>query len=230
MCFFGFMFADLGYGLLLAPGLYADPGEGEARRGFGQLIRRMTMCGISSAVIGFYRRLLFPISWPSLPACWGCPSRSSPSLRPEGSGARTGAGRDERPHDGPGFSLAVGLVQIIVGMAVKFWLLCRDGQVWDAIWDVGTWWVIFAGIGLFALNMTGISAVGSVNGIPVVLIIGCLMLLAQGRSAKGFGKVTAIIGAVYNGVTGYFGDILLLLPPDGNDAGRLRSSARCSTS
>ena len=97
---------------------------------------------------------------------------------------------------------------IVVGMAVKFWMLCRDGQVWDAVWDVGTWWVIFAGIGLFALNLTGVSSVGSVAGIPVVLVLGCLMLLAQGRSAKGFGKVTAVIGAVYNGVTGYFGDIL----------------------
>ena len=99
-------------------------------------------------------------------------------------------------------------MQIVVGMAVKFWMLCRDGQVWDAVWDVGTWWVIFAGIGLFALNLTGVSSVGSVAGIPVVLVLGCLMLLAQGRSAKGFGKVTAVIGAVYNGVTGYFGDIL----------------------
>ena len=106
------------------------------------------------------------------------------------------------------FALAVGFVQIVVGMAVKFWMLCRDGQVWDAVWDVGTWWVIFAGIGLFALNLTGVSSVGSVAGIPVVLVLGCLMLLAQGRSAKGFGKVTAVIGAVYNGVTGYFGDIL----------------------
>ena len=84
------------------------------------------------------------------------------------------------------FSLAVGFVQILVGMVVQFWLLCRDGKIMDAIWDVGTWWVIFAGIALFALNMTGISNVGSAGGIPVVLIIGVVMLLAQGRSAKGF--------------------------------------------
>ena len=31
------------------------------------------------------------------------------------------------------FALAVGFVQIVVGMAVKFWMLCRDGQVWDAV-------------------------------------------------------------------------------------------------
>ena len=100
------------------------------------------------------------------------------------------------------FALVVGLVQIVVGMAVKFWMLCRRGQVVDAVLDIGTWWVIFVGIGLFALG------VGNVAGYPVVLIIGCLMLLGQSRNAKGFGKVTAVIGAVYNGVTGYFGDIL----------------------
>ena len=102
----------------------------------------------------------------------------------------------------------MGFVQILVGMVVQFWLLCRDGKIMDAIWDVGTWWVIFAGIALFALNMTGISNAGSAGGIPVVLIIGVVMLLAQGRSAKGFGRVTAVISAIYNGVTGYFGDIL----------------------
>ena len=46
----------------------------------------------------------------------------------------------------------MGLVQIVVGMAVKFWMLCRDGQIMDAVWDVGTWWVIFIGIGLFAVT------------------------------------------------------------------------------
>ena len=30
----------------------------------------------------------------------------------------------------------------------------------------------------------------------------------SGREAKGFGKVTAVFGAVYNGLTGWFGDIL----------------------
>jgi V/A-type H+-transporting ATPase subunit I len=43
----------------------------------------------------------------------------------------------------------------------------------------------------------------------VVLIAGILMLLLGGtRNARGFGKVTATVGIVYNGVTGYFSDIL----------------------
>ena len=42
-----------------------------------------------------------------------------------------------------------------------------------------------------------------------VLVIGVVMLLfGAGRNAKGFGKVTAAFGAIYNTATGWFGDVL----------------------
>ncbi|UQT49143.1 hypothetical protein M5E87_04010 [Flavonifractor plautii] len=50
--FFGFMFADLGYGLLLAGACLFIQHKVRPKGGFGQLIRLMTMCGVSSAVIG----------------------------------------------------------------------------------------------------------------------------------------------------------------------------------
>ena len=57
-----------------------------------------------------------------------------------------------------------------------------------------------------ALAVLGI---GSPGGVPVVLAVGAVMLcIGAGRNAKGFGKVTAVFGAVYNGVTGIFGDVL----------------------
>lgn len=208
--FFGFMFADLGYGLLLAGACLFIQHKVRPKGGFGQLIRLMTMCGVSSAVIGLLTGGFFSDFLVQFTGMLGLPQPAVPFLSvPEGSGLPAPLlNVMEDPMTVLVFALAVGFVQIVVGMAVKFWMLCRDGQVWDAVWDVGTWWVIFAGIGLFALNLTGVSSVGSVAGIPAVLVLGCLMLLAQGRSAKGFGKVTAVIGAVYNGVTGYFGDIL----------------------
>ena len=170
----------------------------------------MIMCGISSAVIGFLTGGFFSDLLVQFTDMLGLPQPVIPFLSaPEGSGV---PGPVLSVMDDPMtvlvFALIVGFVQILVGMIVKFWMLCRAGQVWDAIWDIGTWWVIFLGIGLFALNMTGVTALGSVGGVPVVLIAGCLMLLAQARTANGFGKVTAVISAVYNGVTGYFGDIL----------------------
>mgnify|MGYP003309596267 CR=1 FL=1 len=79
----------------------------------------------------------------------------------------------------------------------------RDGQIADAIWGEITWWVILIGLGLMVLK------IGNVGGVPVVLCVGGVMLLyGSTYKAKGFGKVTALIGAVYNGVSGYFSDIL----------------------
>ena len=202
--FFGFMFADLGYGLILAGACLFINLKVKPKGGFGQLIRLMIMCGISSAVIGLLTGCFFSDFLVQFTDMLGLPQPVVPFLSvPEGSGVPGPLlNVMEDPMTVLVFALAVGLVQIVVGMAVKFWMLCRRGQVVDAVLDIGTWWVIFVGIGLFALG------VGNVAGYPVVLIIGCLMLLGQSRNAKGFGKVTAVIGAVYNGVTGYFGDIL----------------------
>ena len=202
--FFGFMFADLGYGLILAGACAFINHKVHPKGGFGQLIRLMIMCGISSAVIGFFTGGFFSDFLVQFTDMLGLPQPAIPFLSvPEGSGvAAPLLNVMGDPMTVLVFALAVGFVQIVVGMAVKFWLLCRRGQVVDAVLDIGTWWVIFVGIALFALG------VGNIAGYPVVLIIGCLMLLGQGRTAKGFGKVTAVIGAVYNGVTGYFGDIL----------------------
>ena len=202
--FFGFMFADLGYGLILAGACLFINLKVKPKGGFGQLIRLMIMCGISSAVIGLLTGGFFSDFLVQFTDMLGLPQPVVAFLSvPEGSGVPGPLlNVMEDPMTVLVFALAVGLVQIVVGMAVKFWMLCRRGQVVDAVLDIGTWWVIFVGIGLFALG------VGNVAGYPVVLIIGCLMLLGQSRNAKGFGKVTAVIGAVYNGVTGYFGDIL----------------------
>lgn len=203
--FFGFMFADLGYGLILAGACAFINWKTHPKGGFGQLIRLMIMCGISSAVIGFFTGGFFSDFLVQFTGMLGLAQPVIPFLSvPDGVTGVPGPLLNVMgdPMTVLVFALAVGFVQILVGMAVKFWMLCRRGQVVDAVLDIGTWWVIFVGIALFALG------VGNVAGYPVVLIIGCLMLLGQSRTAKGFGKVTAVIGAVYNGVTGYFGDIL----------------------
>ena len=79
----------------------------------------------------------------------------------------------------------------------------QDGDFIDALFSEITWWIILGGTAL------AIFGIGSVAGVPVVLVIGILMLVLGGtRNAKGFGKVTSLIGLVYNGVTGYFSDTL----------------------
>jgi len=95
-------------------------------------------------------------------------------------------------------AMALGFVQIVTGMAISFVEKLKKGEIMDAIWEELTWWVVFAGIACMALGVTNI-----------VLYVGIgMVVVGSGWSAKGFGKVTAIFGSVYNHVTGYFGDIL----------------------
>ncbi|WP_409969742.1 V-type ATPase 116kDa subunit family protein [Bengtsoniella intestinalis] len=95
-------------------------------------------------------------------------------------------------------SMALGLVQIITGMAVSFVYKVKHGDVMGAIWEEGTWWMVFLGGGLAAVGITNI----------VLYISGVMILVGAGWKEKGIGKVTAIFGSLYNHITGYFGDIL----------------------
>ena len=100
-------------------------------------------------------------------------------------------------------SLVLGAIQIFTGMTVSVVKKTRDGHFADALWYEITWWIILAGLAM------AIFKVGSVAGVPIVLVIGILMLAyGSGRGKKGFGKVTGFVAAVYNGVTGFFSDIM----------------------
>ena len=94
--------------------------------------------------------------------------------------------------------MILGAVQIITGMVVSFVEKLKNGEVMDAVWEELTWWIVFAGAALAILGVTNI----------VLIVGGVMVVVGSGWNAKGFGKVTAIFGSLYNHVTGYFGDIL----------------------
>lgn len=95
-------------------------------------------------------------------------------------------------------AMCLGVVQIISGMAISFYKKLKRGQIMDAVWEEVTWWVVFAGLALAILGVSNL----------LLIIGGVMVLVGSGWNAKGFGKVTAVFGSVYNHVTGYFGDIL----------------------
>ena len=192
--FFGIMMADMAYGLLMIAGSLlflkkARPAEGT--RNFMELV---LWCGISTFIVGamtggFFGdfipqlcKLINPESTFQLPALF-TPLDDTVAILIG--------------------SLILGVIQIFTGMGVSVYRKFRDGQVADAIWGEITWWVILIGLGLMVLK------IGNIGGVPVVLCVGGLMLLyGSTRNAKGFGKVTAFVAAVYNGVSGYFSDTL----------------------
>lgn len=192
--FFGVMMADMGYGLLMIGAalfvlLKTKPKEGT--RNFMELV---FLCGVSTFILGALTGGFFGDFIPQLVGIINPESTfEMPSLfTPLGHTVPIMIG-----------SMALGLIQIITGMAVSVVKKIKDGDVAGAIWGEITWWVILAGIALAVLG------IGSVGGVPVVLAVGGLMLLyGSTYKAKGLGKVAALIGAVYTGVTGLFSDTL----------------------
>ena len=107
-------------------------------------------------------------------------------------------------------SLVLGVIQVFTGMAISVVKKTKDGEFIDALFAEISWWIVLGGLAMFICGklLAGVPAVLGTVGV-VLLIVGGLMLAVGGtREAKGFGKLTSFIGIVYNGVTGFFSDIL----------------------
>ncbi|MPM53988.1 hypothetical protein SDC9_100760 [bioreactor metagenome] len=190
--FFGFMFADLGYGIILTVFSIIVRRRAKPKGTMGYLFGLMTLVGISAAVIGFFTGGFFGDAIATVAGILGKPTPNVSFLT------------------NPVFSvvddpltvlilcMGIGVVQIITGMAIKAYMLIRDGQALDALFDVGSWWVLFAGV-----------PVGVLTGNWTVVWVGVAMLvLTQGRSSPSIvGKLVGGVASLYN-ITAYFGDVL----------------------
>ena len=190
--FFGMMMADMGYGLAMIVGslLFLKKKRPDDR----SFMEMIFWCGIMTFIFGALTggflgdfipqlcKLIDPASTVALPALFD-PLNDTMAIMVG--------------------SLVLGAIQVFTGMAVSVVEKCRNGRFADALFDEITWWIILAGGAMALLD------VGSVGGVPMVLCLGGVMLLyGAGRGKKGFGKVTGVVAAVYNGVTGFFSDIL----------------------
>ena len=193
--FYGIMMADMGYGLLMVLGALFMIKKMRARGGMRNFAELLFYCGISTFVIGALTGGFFGDFLPQLASIINPDTTFTalPALfTPLEDTMAILVG-----------SLVLGFIQIITGQVVSFVKKARDGHLWDGVWDEGPWWMIYLGVGLAVLG------VGNVAGYPVVLIVGILMLAyGSTRNSKGIGKVGAFVGAVYNGATGIFGDVL----------------------
>ena len=190
--FFGVMLADMGYGLLMMLGTQFMLRKTKPRN--PNFMELFFWCGLSTFIVGaltggFFGdfipqllKIINPASTFEMPALFTPLNDTMPIMIG---------------------SLVMGVIQIFTGMTVSVVKKCQEGQFVDALFSEITWWIILAGVAL------AIFGIGTVAGVPVVLVIGILMLVFGGtRNAKGFGKVTCLVGLVYNGVTGYFSDTL----------------------
>ena len=183
---FGLMFADVGYGLLLSLAGFIGGHFTRHKKGTSAFLRMFGICGVFSVISGVMMgsyfgdlpseicRNLFGVeSFPDL-YVWFDPIKS--------------------PMTFFAVSIGIGAVHMITGMVIKMVLQFRSGDWVSAVFDTGSWLVIFAGLGLyFAVGTAGV----------YVAAAGVLMIvLMKGRDKKNpvMRLFSGILG-LYDGVS-----------------------------
>ena len=182
---FGLMFADVGYGALLVLVGFLAPKLLHMKPSMTRMLNMFAYCGISCAVFGFVFGGWFgDLPYALMTGFGGFESaEAAKEAYPIFNGLVITLGGEPvslNPLDNPMaflvISLAMGAVHLIAGMVVKFVLLCKEGKVFDAIFDIGSYWVLFAGLGLLAVHTTAAW---------ITVGVGALMIVATyGRAQK----------------------------------------------
>ena len=191
--FYGFMMADMGYGLLM---ILASLFVMKKVKPNGPTMRYMFpllgLGGVSTFIMGaltggFFGDLLPQMAmlinpnttFTALPALFSPLDDALPVLIA---------------------SLVIGLVQIFTGMAVSMYRKIKAGDVMDALCNEGAWYLVFI---LFGVGFV----IGQLKLALIAIVV--LLILTQGYGKKGIvGKLMGIGGSLYNNITGYFSDIL----------------------
>lgn len=194
--FFGFMFADVAYGLIIFAISLLVTKKFHPKGTMGYMFQLGQYLGLSTAFVGifvggFFGNVLDVIYDVFLPG-----------VAMPGWMAAFSKGIIVNPVNDPMtvmvIAIAIGCVQLVFGQLVHIYMGFRDGEGVDALLDVVPWWVVFAGIGLVA-----------VTGNVWLLVAGALcLLLTQGRHNKGiFGKFFGGIASWYD-ITSWLSDVL----------------------
>lgn len=202
--FFGIMFADMAYGLILLIAgllvLFKAKPRGGMRNAAGLLIE----CGITTFLMGFLTGGFFGDAVSIIGQWFGKEWSVVPYLGTIHIGSDIAIDLPLNLLEGNNplyvliAAVALGGVHLAVGVGIGMYLKIRDGEWADALLNDLCWWVMIAGIGVMMFS-----------GSAIVLYVGIgMMVLGQLITGKGFGKITGIFSAVYNGATGYLGDFL----------------------
>jgi V/A-type H+-transporting ATPase subunit I len=178
--FFGLCMTDAGYGIAIA--LLASFGLLKVK---GDSVRKLLWVlfagGLSTVVFGWLLG-----GWFGVPL-FGAPLLFNPLLDPMPMLT---------------YALILGLLQIFFGMAIQFVRLLKQGRVFDALADVGLWYVLIIGLLMYiAPGMAGVAKTMSLIGAAG-------LVLTQGRTQPTIiKKLFSGVLSLYN-ITGYLSDVL----------------------
>ena len=188
---FGLMLADVGYGVLISLGCFLGVKLMKPKKSTRNMLMMFGKCGISCIVAGILFGGYFGDApsviadrWFSKPlgelAVWFNPLTNFTTFL--------------------AVSLAIGAVHLICGLALKFYVTWKRGHKLDAIFDSGSWIILFLGAGIALFFRTvGLVLVG----------IGLLLLITtQGRHNKNpIMKIFGGFASLYD-IVGYISDLL----------------------
>ncbi|MDV3427246.1 MAG: V-type ATP synthase subunit I [Bacillota bacterium] len=191
--FFGMMFSDAGYGLVVliasTLALKLMPLE-ESKKKFMKFCQSV---GVSTIIWG---------------VLYGSYFGDAPTLFISGGIKPLWVDASANPMMVLVVALFMGIVHLYTGLGVKAYELIRDKKYFSALFDVGFWYIILTGCILMLVNSSVNIPVLSSIGKYMALIGAIGLVLTQGRSNKGiFGKLAGGLYGLY-GITGYIGDIL----------------------
>lgn len=195
--FFGFMFADVAYGIIIFLGCLAIIKMFKPKKTLGRMMHLGLWLGGSTAICGVFVGGFFGNVLEVIYDTFLGGSELMPAWL-----AKFCNGIVVNPVNDPMtvliIAIVIGCIHLVMGQIIHIYMGFRDGTGVDALLDVVPWWIVFAGIAAIALA-----------GTSVVLIIGVLALICtQGRHEGTFiKKLFGGIKSLYD-ITSWLSDVL----------------------
>lgn len=195
--FFGLMLSDAAYGIILAAACFAISKKFKLEGTMQKMIKLLFWGGISTFI------------WGALFGGWFGDAVSVFT--------KTFLGREiainpiwfdplEEPMTLLVFSIILGGIHLFTGMAIQAYMLIKAGKPWDALFDIGFWYMLIIGLVLFGVGGS-VAAILATVGKWLAIVGAVGILVTGGRNKKGFGKITGGLGSLY-GITSYLSDAL----------------------
>lgn len=191
--FFGIMLSDAGYGLLLFFGGLFALKKMDLSPFLRKMVKLITFGGVST------------VFWGALYGSWF--GNLIPQFTLTFLGRQINVPLLLDPLNDPltilGISFALGALHLFCGMGYKAYLLIRRGHPWEALFDIGFWYMVLVGLPMLVLP-----GVFRTVGLSLAVVGAVGLILTQGRDKKNiFARLLSGVASLYD-ITGYLSDLL----------------------